>query len=67
MPFARLPIYFALSALGGGAFAEDASNRVAIVIGNSACSRAARLIAAKPIAQYNGGERAAAISTFAAS
>ncbi len=59
MPFARFIVCFALLLLGGGAFAEEARNRVALVIGNSAYARAplanpvndARLMAAKLKAQ----------------
>jgi hypothetical protein len=59
MPFARLIVCFALLLLGGGAFAQEARNRVALVIGNSAYARAplanpvndAKLIAAKLKAQ----------------
>jgi hypothetical protein len=72
MPVARFIVCFALLLLGGGAFAEEAHNRVALVIGNSAYARAplanpvndARLIAAKLKAQgfeafelYDAGQK----------
>ncbi len=72
MPFARAIVCFAFLSVVTGAFAEEAHNRVALVIGNSAYHRAplanpvndARLIAAKLKAQgfevfdsYDAGQR----------
>ncbi len=72
MPFARFIVCIALLLLGSGAFAEEAKNRVALVIGNSAYKRAAlanpvndaRLMAARLKAQgfevfdsYDSGQR----------